>query len=341
MQLDMGTEPPTSNATPRDLTNSDLPSNVVDLLRKGRTNKIQAIRELRILRPGLELADAANLIDEACRALLVSSPQKDPQESDANANATPQRDAGDILMFEFSQGQFGACRVLGCAETIDGSRFNKYAQMELKKNLGSVFLFVTTWFGNSRPILSDPKLLQPLYMVRSGFIEDYYALLTRWLLREETVSFELIASVPLTDLERQMALGILVPSINLRGIKSCVQKQFEALQSAELACSSIRRFIQTADEDALKKNARFKFEETESLGGELDALIGELCYLGERFEFVNAPDKLRARSIGQQLFDRGGRNMMLAVWWRVERAQKRLSMQTLNSCWHGIGGWTS
>jgi hypothetical protein len=44
---------------------ADLPASVVELIRKGDGHKIAAIKQLRSIRPGLGLAEAKNLVDEA------------------------------------------------------------------------------------------------------------------------------------------------------------------------------------------------------------------------------------------------------------------------------------
>ena len=243
---------------------------------------------------------------------------------------------GEILMFELAHGRFGAIRVLGSRSTMDRTKLTKYAAEDLDdRRKTETCVYATRWQGNAPPDPTDPRLLQPLYTVWTNYIQDYYEPLVRWVLDADRLdSLHVIATVPLGE---ELSFGILVPFNNWRDLKEYILRQFESQESAT------PEFIATATEEQLKLAANFRQGTGNSFGPELDDLIGELILIGGRFDFhePGGGPHARARSIGQRLNEEGGLNLMTAVWWKIAGAQKRLSMQSLNNCWHGIGGWTA
>lgn len=251
--------------------------------------------------------------------------------------------AGDVLLFDLAPGEFATLRILGSARSMDHSKLTPYAIKELTQPDGreirrlyqsGVCVFPTAWYGTEKPNPSDPKLRRPLYVVKTGFIDDYYDSMVRWVEWSEVSALSHITSIPITN---ELSYGILRPGLRLEGLRTAVLKQVRAQQAAN------PDFIRTASEAQLQAHGKFQLEDGQSLGAELDALIGELMFLGNKTEFRDSDRNPhpRARSIGEELFAMGGRNFMMAAWWRIHGAQPRFSMQSLNFCWHGIGDWTA
>jgi hypothetical protein len=85
-----------------------------------------------------------------------------------------------------------------------------------------------------------------------------------------------------------------------------------------------------------------------SLGSEADLLTTELIQIGKGCPFVSSNKSVefntngqhvRAREIGQRLSELGGKNLMLAVHYRVRLATSGERARELECAWDYIGGW--
>ncbi len=257
---------------------------------------------------------------------------------------------GDILSIPLNEDLFGALRILGGSEETDfngiSARWKSLSrdmQDKLMRDLRSSFdeksqssakVVLCDWFGTSQPSPTELRGFRPLYLTSTDMFEDLYEDWTRWISRSELDSLERVSNVPLTEAERMNAIEM---SSSLSWTKQVAHAQFKARSRAELD------FLKSATEEIIQQDAKTAWKARQSLGQEVDSLLGELVSIGywEDFRTAKGDPHPRATELGSTLLRIGGHNLMLAVWWRIHYAKSRLSMQSLNNCWHGIGGWTA
>lgn len=125
---------------------------------------------------------------------------------------------------------------------------------------------------------------------------------------------------------------------NLFGKKTHVESKRKSISDMEVVD------YRDDNERAIERDAKLG----KSLGSEADLLVTELIQIGKGCPFVSSKKSVefntngqhvRAREIGQRLSELGGKNLMLAVHYRVRLATSGERARELECAWDYIGGW--